>query len=112
MAKPAEETVGFIERLKQMGMVLDFSEKQDESFVPRVVAAVVLPLLLTSLVTILSSSWIWIPLGIMIALLAVLIVLKLRSDTAMLNALEGQAGAPRQIMSSLRANWRVKEQPV
>jgi hypothetical protein len=111
MAKPSQEKVGFVERLKQIGMVFRFTAKQDKWFVPLVVAAVLIPILLTVIAGILLS-WIWIPLGIMLALLAVLIVLNLRSNAAMLNAIEGQPGAATQIMSSLRGNWRVKEQPV
>lgn len=111
MAKPSEEKVGFGARLKQIGMVFKFTAKQDKWFVPLVVAAVVIPLLLTVIAGILLS-WIWVPLGIMLTLLAVLIVLNLRSNAAMLNALEGQPGAPVQILSSLRGNWRMKEQPV
>jgi len=111
MAKPSQEKVGFVERLKQIGMVFRFTAKQDKWFVPLVVGAVLIPVLLTVIAAILWG-WIWIPVGIMITLLGVLIVLNLRSNTAMLNALEGQPGAPTQIMSSLRGNWRVKEQPV
>jgi Domain of unknown function (DUF4191) len=111
MAKPSQEKVGFVERLKQIGMVFRFTAKQDKWFVPLVVGAVLIPLLLTVIAGILLS-WVWIPLGIMITLLAVLLVLNLRSNTAMLNAIEGQPGAPTQIMTSLRGNWRVKEQPV
>lgn len=111
MAKPSQEKVGFGERLKQIGMVFKFTAKQDKWFVPLVVGAVLIPLLLTVIAGFLLS-WIWAPMGIMLALLAVLIVLNLRSNTAMLNAIEGQPGAPTQIMSSLRGNWRVKEQPV
>lgn len=111
MAKPSQEKVGFVERLKQIGMVFRFTAKQDKWFVPLVVGAALIPLLLTVVAGILLS-WVWIPLGVMAALLAVLVVLNLRSNTAMLNAIEGQPGAPTQIMSSLRGNWRVKEQPV
>jgi len=111
MAKPSQEKVSFVERLKQIGMVFRFTAKQDKWFVPLVVGAVLIPVLLTVIAAILWG-WIWIPVGIMITLLGVLIVLNLRSNTAMLNALEGQPGAPTQIMSSLRGNWRVKEQPV
>jgi hypothetical protein len=111
MAKPTEEKVGFGARLKQIGMVFKFTAKQDKWFVPLVVGAVLIPLLLTVIAGILVT-WIWVPLGIMITLIAVLIVLNLRSNTAMLNAIEGQPGAAAQIMTSLRKNWRVKEQPV
>jgi hypothetical protein len=111
MAKPSEEKVSFGGRLKQIGMVFKFTAKQDKWFVPLVVAAVLIPVLLTVIAAILLG-WIWIPLGIMLTLLAVLLVLNLRSNAAMMNAIEGQPGAAAQILTSLRGNWRVKEQPI
>ena len=112
MAKPSQEKTGFVDRLKQIGMVFRFTAKQDKWFVPLVVGAVLIPILLTALAVIALGSWVWIPLGVMVTILAVLIVLNLRSNAAMMNAIEGQPGAASQIMSSLRGNWRVKEQPV
>ncbi|WP_027340927.1 DUF4191 domain-containing protein [Hamadaea tsunoensis] len=111
MAKPAEEKVGFVGRLKQIGMVFQFTAKQDKLFIPLVAGAVIVPLLLT-VVAVYFLGWFWLPLGILLALLLVLVVLNLRSNSAMMNAIEGQPGAAAQILSSLRGNWRVKEQPV
>jgi hypothetical protein len=111
MAKPSQEKVSFGQRLKQIGMVFQFTAKQDKWFVPLVVGAVVIPLLLTVLAGY-FLGWIWVPLGVLIALLAVLLVLNLRSNEAMMNAIEGQPGAATQILSALRGNWRVKEQPI
>jgi len=105
MAKP-QEKVSFGQRLKQIGMVFKFTAKQDRWFTPLVAAAVLIPLALTVAAVILWS-WIWLPVGILFTLLAVLIVLNLRSNKAMMNAAEGQPGAAAQIMENMRGDWRV-----
>ncbi|OJF10287.1 DUF4191 domain-containing protein [Couchioplanes caeruleus] len=107
MAKP-EEKVPFRERLKQIGQVFAFTARQDKWFVPLVVGAVLIPLALTVLFVLLDFGWIWIPIGIMVTLLAVLIVLNLRSNAAMMNAAEGQPGAAASIMENMRGDWRVR----
>ena len=105
MAKP-QEKVSFGQRLKQIGMVFQFTAKQDRWFAPLVAAAVLIPLALT-VVAVILWGWIWLPIGILFALLAVLIVLNLRSNKAMMNAAEGQPGAAAQIMENMRGDWRV-----
>jgi hypothetical protein len=107
MAKP-QEKVSFVERLKQIGQVFAFTARQDKWFVPLIIAAVLIPLALTVLVVLLGLGWVWIPIGIMIALLAALIVLNLRSNTAMMNAAEGQPGAAASIVENMRGDWRVR----
>ncbi|MFC7248034.1 DUF4191 domain-containing protein [Catellatospora aurea] len=108
MAK-AEEKVSFLQRLKQIGMVFKFTAKQDKWFTPLVVAAIVLPLAITVALFLYTGAWIWIPLGILTTLLAVLIVLNLRSNTAMMNMMEGQPGAAGQLVEQMRGDWRVKQ---
>ena len=108
MAKAQQqEKVGFVARLKQIGMVFSFTAKRDKWFVPLVVAAVVLPLALTVVAGIVLGGWLWIPIGVMLALLGVLIVLNLRSNTALMNEAEGQPGAAAQIVQTMRGDWRV-----
>jgi hypothetical protein len=107
MAKPPEK-VSFGQRLKQIGMVFSFTAKQDKWFVPLVVAASVLPLALTVLVILLDWGWVWLPVGVLLALLAVLVVLNLRSNAAMMNAAEGQPGAAASILENMRGDWRVR----
>jgi Domain of unknown function (DUF4191) len=103
-----QEKVSFRERLKQIGMVISFTAKQDRWFVPLAVAAVAVPLVLVGLAVGLAGwSLIWLPLGILVALLAVLIVLNLRSNRAMMNAAEGQPGAAASILENMRGDWRV-----
>jgi hypothetical protein len=107
MAKP-EEKVSFFGRLKQIGQVFSFTAKQDKWFVPLLAAAVLIPLALMVLVVLLGYGIVWIPVGIMVALLAALIVLNLRSNAAMMNAAEGQPGAAASIVENMRGDWRVR----
>ncbi|BCY06459.1 DUF4191 domain-containing protein [Actinoplanes sp. L3-i22] len=106
MAKP-QEKVSFFERLKQIGQVFSFTAKQDKWFVPLVVAAVLIPVALT-VVAALNLGLLWIPVGVLVTLLAVLIVLNLRSNTAMMNVAEGQPGAAASLMENMRGDWRVR----
>lgn len=105
MAK-AQEKVSFGQRLKQIGMVFSFTAKRDKWFVPLAAVAVLVPLALT-VVAVMRWGWLWLPIGIMVALLGVLIVLNLRSNRAMMNAAEGQPGAAASILESMRGDWRV-----
>src|SRR3954451_23536382 len=107
MAKP-QEKVSFRERLKQIGQVFSFTAKQDKWFVPLLIAAVLIPLALTALTVLLGLGLVWVPIGVMVALLAALIVLNLRSNAAMMNAAEGQPGAAASIMENMRGDWRVR----
>ncbi|MDG4765105.1 DUF4191 domain-containing protein [Solwaraspora sp. WMMD406] len=105
MAKP-QEKVSFGQRLKQIGMVFSFTAKRDKWFVPLALAAVVLPLAVT-VVAVIAWGWMWLPVGILLALLAVLIVLNLRSNAAMMNVAEGQPGAAASLLENMRGDWRV-----
>ncbi len=106
MAKP-QEKVSFGTRLKQIGQVFSFTAKQDKWFVPLLLAAVLIPLALTVLAVI-AWGWIYLPIGIMVTLLAAVIVLNLRSNAAMMNAAEGQPGAAASLIENMRGDWRVR----
>jgi hypothetical protein len=105
MAKP-QEKLSFGARLKQIGQVFSFTAKRDKWFLPLVVTAVLIPLALT-VVAFMTWGWIAVPLGILTTLLAVLIVLNLRSGRAMMSAAEGQPGAAASILETMRGDWRV-----
>jgi uncharacterized protein DUF4191 len=107
MAKP-QEKVSFGDRLKQIGQVFSFTAKQDKWFVPLLVAAALIPIALTVLVVLLTSSYFWIPVGVMATLLAAVIVLNLRSNAAMMNVAEGQPGAAASLVENMRGDWRVR----
>ena len=103
MAKP-EEKVTFGQRLKQIGMVFSFTAKRDKWFAPLVAAAVLIPLALT-VVAVITWGWLWLPVGILLTLLAVLIVLNVRSNAAMMNAAAPSAGG--QMMAPMPAADRI-----
>ncbi|GAA0735307.1 DUF4191 domain-containing protein [Dactylosporangium roseum] len=109
MAKAQEpEKVGFFTRLKQIGMVFSFTAKRDKLFVPLVVAVVLVPLVTVGLLFGFGViSWIWLPLGVLLALLGTVIVLNLRSQKAMMKEAEGQPGAAASIIENMRGDWRV-----
>lgn len=112
MAKPQEAKVSFVQRLKQIGLVFKFTAKQDKWFMPLAAGAVLIPLALT-VPGFLLWDWFAIPFGLMLALLALLIVLNLRSNAAMMNTMEGQPGAAVHLVSQMRGDWRVNaEKPL
>jgi hypothetical protein len=107
MAKP-QEKVSFRERLKQIGMVFSFTAKRDKLFLPLVAVAVVVPLAVVVVLLVLGANWMWAVVGVMTALLAVMIVLNLRSNKAMLAEAAVQPGASASIVETMRGDWRVK----
>ncbi|SNY33354.1 DUF4191 domain-containing protein [Paractinoplanes atraurantiacus] len=107
MANP-QEKVSFGTRLKQIGQVFSFTAKQDKWFVPLLIAAVAIPVALTVLLVLLGAGWIYIPIGLLVTLLAAVIVLNLRSNAAMMNAAEGQPGAAASLVENMRGDWRVR----
>ena len=107
MANP-QEKVSFGERLKQIGQVVKFTAKQDRWFLPLLSAAVAVPAALTVLAVVLGAGAIWIPVGVMVTLLAAVIVLNLRSNAAMMNVAEGQPGAAASLIENMRGDWRVR----
>jgi hypothetical protein len=108
MAKAQEpEKASFFTRLKQIGMVFSFTAKRDKLFVPLVVIVVLVPLIAVGVAIALGLSWIWAPLGVLLALLGTVIVLNLRSQKAMMAEAEGQPGAAASIIENMRGDWRV-----
>jgi len=109
MAKAQEpEKVSFFARLKQIGMVFSFTAKRDKLFVPLVVTVALVPLVAVGVLCGLGVlSWIFAPLGILLALLGTVIVLNLRSQKAMMKEAEGQPGAAASIIENMRGDWRV-----
>ena len=101
------EKVSFRARLRQIGTVFSFTAKRDKKFVPLVIAAALLPLLVGTLLVTLGWSWVWLVVGVMLALLLVMVVLSVRSNKAMMIEAEGQPGASASIVENMRGDWRV-----
>jgi hypothetical protein len=108
MAKAQQtQKVGFRERLRQIGMVFSFTAKRDKLFLPLVIVGAVIPIAGGVVLGLVGLGWMWLPVGIMLALLAILIVLNLRSNKAMLAEAATQPGAAASIVETMRGDWRV-----
>jgi hypothetical protein len=110
MAKAAQpEKIGFVGRFRQIGQVIAFTAKRDRLYLPLAITAVALPLIaFIVLVAVGVLAWFWLIGAILIAALAFMIVLNLRSQHAYLAEAEGQPGAATQIVEMMRGDWRVK----
>ena len=107
MAKAQEpEKVSFFGRIKQIGMVFAFTAKRDKLFIPLVAGAALLAIAITVVLAILLSP-VFIIVGVMLVLLAVLVVLNLRANKAMLSEAENQPGAAASIVENMRGDFRV-----
>ncbi|GLZ75718.1 membrane protein [Actinorhabdospora filicis] len=101
MAEP--EKVSFGQRIKQIGQAFTFTAKRDKAFIPLVIAAVLAPLIIVAfLVGFFDIGWWIIPVGVMASLLAAMIVLNLRVNTAVMNEAVGKPGAALALLDILR----------
>lgn len=107
MAGADEEKVGFLGRLKQIGTVFKLTAQQDRWFLPWAAAAVLLPLAVTVAAVVLTGGWLWLPVGLMLSLLLLLIVLNVRSSKMFMRMAEQQRGSAASIIERMRGDWRV-----
>lgn len=105
----APQKVKFRDRLKQIGMVFSFTAKRDKLFVPLVLIAAIVPILAVIIAVVLGAGWTWLPIGVVLAALAVMIVLNLRSNKAMMAEMHGQPGAAAALVENMRGDWRVTQ---
>ena len=103
----APQKVKFRDRIKQIGMVFSFTAKRDRLFIPLVLVGVIVPLAAGIVLSVLGFGWSWLGIGVLAALLAVMIILNLRSNKAMMIEAEGTPGAAAQIIENMRGDWRV-----
>jgi hypothetical protein len=107
MAKEQEpEKVGFFGRIKQIGMVFSITAKRDKWFIPLVAAVSAVAIALT-VVLIIAWGWLFLPVGLMLVLLGVLVVLNLRANRAFMLEAEGTPGAAASIVQNMRGDFRV-----
>ena len=79
MAKP-QEKMSFWRRLKELGKLFWLLAKNDRAFLPLVAVAVIVPLIAVAVLIAFGAGWLWAGVGVMMALLGVMIVLRLRVD--------------------------------
>ena len=108
MAKAQEpEKVGFIGRIKQIGMIFAFTAKRDKLFVPLIAVATLIAIGITAALIIFLHSWLYLVAGLLLITLGALIVLNLRANRAMLAEAENQPGAAASIVEQMRGDFRV-----
>jgi hypothetical protein len=105
----APQKVSFRARIKQIFMVFKFTAKRDKLFLPLVLVGVLVPLVAAGVAVALGFGWSWLGIGFLGALLAVMIVLNLRSNKAMMAEMAGQPGAAASLIENMRGDWRVTQ---
>src|SRR5690349_14093939 len=104
MASTTPEKVGFRQRLRQIVQVFKFVRGHDRLIVPLMLVAFLTPLLVGILVAWLTGLWVLIPLAVLIAVLAALIVFSRRVQKATYAQVEGQPGAALAVLESMPGN--------
>jgi hypothetical protein len=105
----APEKVKFRDRVKQIGMVFAFTAKRDKLFLPLVIVGVIVPVTAGVILGAVGLGWSWVGVGVLGGLLAVMIVLNLRSTKAQMAELKGQPGAAAFLVENMRGDWRVTQ---
>lgn len=95
-------------QLKQILATFTATRQADPTFLPMFAAATGITLLLSLVVAfVVGPVFVWLPLGILLALLAGVIVLGRRAQTASIAAIEGKSGAAAAVLQSMRGAWEV-----
>ncbi len=97
-----------MDQIKQLVATFKVVRANDPRLVPVMAGSVggtlVLFLLLAFL---LGPAWLWIPIGILFALLVAAIVLGRRTQAYSLSSIEGQPGAAAAVLQNMRGAWEV-----
>lgn len=101
------EKASFLERLKQIGTAFRYTAQRDKLFIPLVALGAAVPLALAIIWVLLGASWIWILIGVGFALVAAMLVLNVRVNSALMNEAEGKPGAAAAILQTMRGDWRI-----
>lgn len=97
-----------MDQIKQLAATFRVVRRNDPSLVPTMVAAVGATVVVVVLLGVLVGPlWLWIPLGIITALLVAAIVLGRKTQAYSLAAIEGQPGAAAAVLQNMRGAWEV-----
>jgi hypothetical protein len=97
-----------MDQIKQLAATFRVVRAGDPSLVPTTAIAVAVALVVAVLLAILLGPWwLWVPLGIVGAILAVLVVLGRKAQRYSLAAIEGQPGAAAAVLQTMRGAWEV-----
>lgn len=95
-------------QIRQLVATFNVVRKLDTSLVPTMLAASLLPLLaFLALGFVVGPLWLWIPVGILGALLGAAVVLGRKAQAASMAQIEGQPGAAAAVLQNMRGAWEV-----
>ncbi|HUG87111.1 MAG TPA: DUF4191 domain-containing protein [Euzebya sp.] len=95
-------------QIKQLFATFNVVRRQDSSLVPTMAGAALLPLIaLIALGVLLGPLWLWIPVGILGALLGAAVVLGRKAQAFSLAQIEGQPGAAAAVLQNMRGPWEI-----
>ena len=104
----AEKRVARKARRGQFSAAFTMTRKADPKLVPYLAIAVLVVLaVFVLLAVVVGPLYIWLPVGIMLALLAGVMVFSRRAQSAAFSQVEGQPGAAAAVLTNMRGNWRV-----
>ena len=106
MAKP-QEKMSFWRRLKELGKLFWLLAKNDRAFLPLVAVAVIVPLIAVAVLIAFGAGWLWAGVGVMMALLGVMIVLRLRVDKLTIKRAKEEPSGVAMLIDMMRGDWRV-----
>ncbi|WP_129339593.1 DUF4191 domain-containing protein [Cellulomonas endophytica] len=96
----------------QLWQVFQMTRRQDPAITWILLAVFVGVLALALVVTLLTSSWLWFVALAPFAVLAPMIVLARRAETAAFTQIEGQPGAAIAALGTIRRGWSFGQEPV
>ena len=104
MSSTTPEKVGIRQRIRQIFQVFKFVRGHDRLIVPLMLAAFLVPLLIGIGVAWFTGLWVILPLAVLIAVLATLIIFSRRVQKATYAQVEGQPGAALAVLESMPGN--------
>ncbi|MEE8600039.1 DUF4191 domain-containing protein [Euzebya tangerina] len=97
-----------MKQIKQLIATFNVVRANDPKMVPIMVGGVLAALLVFLLLGLfVGPLWLWLPLGILVAVLVAAIVLGRRAQSYQLASIEGQPGAAAAVLQSMRGAWEV-----
>ncbi|WP_370328015.1 DUF4191 domain-containing protein [Euzebya sp.] len=97
-----------MDQIRQLFTTFNVVRANDRSLVPTLAGAVGLTLVAFVLLgVLLGPMWLWIPIGVLFAILTALIVLGRKAQRYQLSSIEGQPGAAAAVLQNMRGAWQV-----
>lgn len=95
-------------QIKQIIQTFNITRQHDSSLVPQTIIGVGLAVVVAILLGIfLGPLWLWLPVGLLLAVAVFLIILGRKAQAASIAAIEGQPGAAAAVLQQMRGAWEI-----